>query len=235
MTVRIGNFLFHYRNGLFPLAYVLLFIPGPRLLENHYLALGIGTAIALIGQLLRVITIGLVYIRRGGKNRQVYADKLVEEGIFAHCRNPLYVGNFLMILGLGFVANSRLFIGVGIPAFVFMYWSIISAEEDFLLKKFGASYQEYCSRVPRIVPKPGGLGETWSKHSFNWRRVIVKEYGTTFIWILGMIFLMEKNQWLYRAYGPNQNFQAIIISALLLTVVLFFVARILKKKEILVG
>jgi len=233
--VRIGNFLFHYRNGLFPLAYLLLFIPSPPLLQNHYLALGIGAAIALLGQLLRVITIGLVYIRRGGKNRQVYADKLVEEGIFAHCRNPLYVGNFLMILGLGFVANSQLFLGIGIPVFFFIYWAIISAEEDFLLKKFGAAYQDYLHRVPRVLPKLAGFGETWAKHTFNWRRVIVKEYGTTFIWLLGLIFLIEKNQLLHQAYGPNQTFQIITLSALCLTFILFFIARILKKREILVG
>jgi protein-S-isoprenylcysteine O-methyltransferase Ste14 len=233
--VRVGNFLFHYRNGLFPLAYAILFVPSARLIQNDYLALGLGLFITISGQFIRVVTIGLVYIRRGGKNRQVYADRLVQDGIFGHCRNPLYVGNFLMILGLGFVANSLLFLGIGIPLFLFIYWAIILAEEDFLLKKFGTAYQDYCKDVPRAVPKLTGLITTWSKHAFNWRRVIVKEYGTTFICLLGLILLLEKNQLLRQAYGRNQIFQTVVISTLSLTLILFSVARILKKREILVG
>src|SRR4026208_1568347 len=98
MIVRIGNFLFHYRNGLFPAAYLLLVFPSRALFENYRLALALGFFIAFAGQLIRALTIGLEYIVRGGRNRQVYADKLVQGGVFAHCRNPLYLGNYLILL-----------------------------------------------------------------------------------------------------------------------------------------
>jgi protein-S-isoprenylcysteine O-methyltransferase Ste14 len=235
MMVALGNFLFHFRNALFPLAYLLLFCPSPRLLKDDYLALGIGILIALLGQVLRVITIGLVYIRRGGKNRHVYADTLVTDGMFRHCRNPLYVGNFLILLGLAFIANSAVFLSIGIPFFFFVYWAIISAEENFLSNKFGADFKEYVSRVNRVIPNFSGFGQTWAGHSFKWRRVIVKEYGTAFIWMAGAILLIERNRLLNHAYGDSAVFHTLMISLALALILLFAVARYLKKKEILMG
>ena len=81
MMVRIGNFLFHYRNGLFPLAFVLLLVPGRRIFASDLMAAGVGVAVALVGQILRAVTIGLAYIKRGGKDRQVYAETLVVEEV----------------------------------------------------------------------------------------------------------------------------------------------------------
>lgn len=105
--VKIGNFLFHYRNGLFPVVYLLLFFKSRPVMGNYRLAAATGFAVALLGQLLRALTIGLEYIIRGGRNRQVYAEQLVQGGIFAHCRNPLYVGNFLILIGVGIASNVR--------------------------------------------------------------------------------------------------------------------------------
>src|SRR6187551_1951236 len=104
--VKIGNILFHYRNFLFPVFYFLLFVPSQKVFGSMYVPLILGFAVAMSGQLIRVATIGLVYIIRGGKNRQIYAEGLVTEGIFTHCRNPLYVGNILVIIGLGIMSNS---------------------------------------------------------------------------------------------------------------------------------
>ncbi len=95
--VKLGNFLFHYRNVLFPVFYLLLFVPSPLLFSNSLIAAVAGFVIAFIGQLIRALTIGLIYIVRGGKDRRIYAEGLVTEGIFFHCRNPLYVGNILVM------------------------------------------------------------------------------------------------------------------------------------------
>ena len=56
-----------------------------------------GFVVASIGQLLRVAVIGFAYITRGGRNRRIVADSLVQAGIFAHSRNPLYLGNLLIV------------------------------------------------------------------------------------------------------------------------------------------
>src|SRR5205823_6159785 len=68
----------------------------------------VGVAVALAGQALRAVVIGLAYIKRGGRNKEITADRLVCEGVFAHSRNPLYVGNFLIVTGLLIMWNSPL-------------------------------------------------------------------------------------------------------------------------------
>ena len=109
MLVKIGNFFFRYRNGLFPIAYLVLFLKSPHLLSSPLLAAVVGLLVAGLGQLVRAITIGAEYIPRGGKNRKVHARKVVQDGIYAHFRNPLYLGNLLILLGLGLASNSVLF------------------------------------------------------------------------------------------------------------------------------
>ena len=115
--VRLGNFLFHYRNGLFPFAYLLLFWKSPAVFRNYLVPATLGFILAFAGQVIRAATIGLAYIVRGGRNRQVYAEGLVQEGIFAHCRNPLYVGNFLILVGVGIASNSLYFLSIVVPVF----------------------------------------------------------------------------------------------------------------------
>jgi protein-S-isoprenylcysteine O-methyltransferase Ste14 len=230
---RFGHFLFRYRNGLFPAAYLLLFLNSPPILKDRLLSLALGFTLALAGQLIRAMTIGLAYIIRGGKRRQIYAEDLVKDGIFAHCRNPLYVGNFLILCGLGFAANSLWFFGIAIPFFALAYRSIIAAEESYLWQKFGAEYDEYCQRVNRFVPKLAGLGATINGMEFKWRRLIVKEYGSTYAWMSGMILVILKNQW----FGNAEPCSAVVVwtlaSLLILLSAAYLCARHLKKSRIL--
>ena len=122
--VAIGNFFFKYRNWIFILFYAALFIPSWPLFSRerfgeyyYYWPIIIGLLITCLGQLIRGLTIGLAYIVRGGKEGKPYAEGLVTEGIFNHCRNPLYVGNILMLLGVGILANSLVYVAIVIPVF----------------------------------------------------------------------------------------------------------------------
>jgi len=102
MMIKIGNFFFQYRNWVFIPLYLALFIPSAEVLTTPYHAwvLVIGLTITISGQAIRGATIGLAYIKRGGLNKKVYAANLVTEGIFNHCRNPLYVGRYCQRLYL---------------------------------------------------------------------------------------------------------------------------------------
>jgi protein-S-isoprenylcysteine O-methyltransferase Ste14 len=229
MMIRIGNFIFHYRNGLFPIVYLLLIFKVQPVFSNDYVAALWGFAVALSGQILRAATIGLDYIKRGGKGRQVYADRLVTGGIFAHSRNPLYLGNFIIILGVGIASNSLLFLASAIPFFLFSYAAIIAAEENFLRKKFGKEFEAYCARVNRIFPHLSNLRQTLGAMEFNWKRLISKEYGTTFIWLFASVAVTIKNAWL--DHGSNFNRPIIWgLSFILLLISLAYVAARYSKK-----
>ncbi|MGH8507451.1 MAG: methyltransferase family protein, partial [Gammaproteobacteria bacterium] len=166
-------------------------------------------------------------------NRRVYAEKLVQGGMFAHCRNPLYVGNFMILLGLGIASNSLLFLCGGVPFFLFAYWAIIAVEENYLRSKFGQDFDDYCTRVNRLLPNLSGLTQTLSGMRFNWHRLIRKEYGSTYIWITGIILVTLKNIWLSRDYRHGGSLETTLWLCLALVTLSYGVARFLKKKGLL--
>lgn len=193
--VRLGNVFFHHRNALFPVVFLLVAaLSKPRTsfgsVRTDWIVDAVGLAIALTGQALRWLVIGLAYIRRGGKGRRIHADDLVTDGFFAHSRNPLYLGNMLVYLGLFIVLDSALGWLVGVPFFLLAYIAITAAEEDYLHRQFGATYDEYHRRVPRFLPDWRGIGATLAGMHFNWQRVVRKEYGSTFIWMTTALALI---------------------------------------------
>lgn len=233
--VQIGNFFFKHRNWLFIFFYGALFIPSwpivskEQLGENYlWWPIIIGLIVTVTGQLIRGLTIGLAYIVRGGKEGKPYAEGLVTDGIFNHCRNPLYVGNVLMLLGVGILANSLLYVAVVIPVFLFIYQAIVLAEEDFLRKKFGSGFDEYCKKVNRWFPNFSGLGKTMSSMEFKWKRWILKEHTTQYIWLAGIILILLLR---YPELTGNEETKRnttgiILLSALTL---LYILIRVLKK------
>jgi protein-S-isoprenylcysteine O-methyltransferase Ste14 len=195
--IEIGNFFFRYRNILFIFLYLALFIPSPNLFTEetfgpnyYYWPIILGLVITVSGQVIRGATIGLAYIIRGGKDGHVYAEELVTQGIFNHCRNPLYVGNILMLVGVGILSNSLLYILILIPLFLLIYHAIVLAEENFLRKKFGSSFENYCKRVNRWIPNLKGIGATFRSMEFKGKRWILKEYNTQYVWLTGIVLIL---------------------------------------------
>lgn len=195
--ITIGNFFFKYRNFLFIFLYLLLFIPSPDLFSEekfgqqyHLWPIVTGLLITITGQFIRGATIGLAYIIRGGKDGKVYAEDLVTTGLFRHCRNPLYVGNVLMLFGVGVLSNSLIYVLVVMPVFFFIYQAIVLAEENFLLKKFGYSFVMYCKAVNRWIPSLQGISATFASMKFKWKRWLIKEYNTQYIWLSGIVCLL---------------------------------------------
>jgi protein-S-isoprenylcysteine O-methyltransferase Ste14 len=234
--VRYGNFLFKYRDAVFPAVLLALFLlsrplwpRGDARLDDLLDAAGVG--VALIGQGLRAAVVGYAYIIRGGKNRQVYAEELVTRGFFNHGRNPLYVGNALILLGLLVVWNAPLVYLVGVPFFALGYVAIVAAEEAFLRRKFGAEYDAYAARVPRWGLRLAGLRRSLEGMSYNWSRVVVKEYGSAAYWMAAACALMLTDSLIYVDWNDRPAYHAALAAALGGVVVLWGVARWLKKSR----
>ncbi len=190
MLVKLGNLFFHYRNYFFAAMYAALFIPSPALFPRTELARIIGGIVLVSGLLTRSITIGLVYIIRGGSKRQIHAETLVTEGIYKVCRNPMYLGNLLLLLGFGLFANSLLFIVVIFPLFAFIYIAIIRAEEAFLFNKFGNQFIDYKRQTNALFPRLSGLKTVFTGHRFNFKKVINKEHNSLFLYCEGILLLL---------------------------------------------
>lgn len=232
--VRLGRFFFKYRNVIFPLFFVLL-VFGTRPLEGNEqfdsLRYALGIGVTLAGQVVRAMTIGLAYIIRGGKNREAYAENLVSTGVFAHSRNPLYLGNIMIVAGLGIVAHSSLFYVVGIPAFIFMYMAITRSEEDYLGKKFGDEYVDYRKSVNRFIPNFTGFGKTLRGMKFNWARLVIKDYGTVYVWVMVCIVLILKGYYARHGEMAAPEVVGTFYILMVITTVLYGIARYLKKSR----
>ena len=114
--------------------------------------------------------------------------------------------------------------------FVFIYQSIIIAEEDYLYKKFGQEYLEYKKRVPRWLPNLKSIKKTFHSMNFNFKRVLLKEYTTTFIALLAATLLIMK---LYYYFYPNTFRSSLPYFMLLiaLLIIAYFIIRYLKKSH----
>lgn len=238
LLVRYGEFVFRYRNWLFPAVMGAVFLgfrpwpPAQQAALGYWLD-GLGILIGLIGQAVRAGTVGLAYIKRGGLNKRVHAEHLVVEGIFSHCRNPLYVGNLLMVLGLLLIHGNPWVFVLGGAFFVFSYIAVVAAEERFLGRKFGPSYAAYCRRVNRWLPDPRGLRVTLRSMRFNWRRVVIKEYSSFTSWVVTVCLLVGWDALRNRGLpgGASQLLAALGVAgaALLMAIAV----RLLKKRGLL--
>ncbi len=232
--IAYGNFLFKWRNTLFPIimgGFLLGFkpgVPGGDMAANLWSDL-IGLAIVLAGAGLRAVVVGMEYIKRGGLNKKVYADDLVTGGMFSHCRNPLYVGNLSIIFGTLVVHGNPWVMLVGGGFFIISYIGIVAAEENFLRGKFGAQYDAYCASTPRWGIRLGGIGQTLQGYVFNWRRVIIKEYTTDATAAITILVVLGYEQ-VVRHGLPEATTQLGIIGGAIVTVGLMTLAiRAMKK------
>ena len=141
------------------------------------------------------------------------------------------MGNFLIVTGIGIASNSRLFLLVGLPLVTFGLLTMIHAEENYLRNKFGPQYDDYCRRVNRLFPNFTGLRKTMQGMKFNWQRLVVKEYGTTFWWTGGLTLLILKSQ--YQQYGRSISHQTVygLLAVFAVLTFGFLTARFLKKTK----
>lgn len=199
--IRIGDFFFKHRNKLFPLMLAVMFlcfVPPASYFGSAHLADikdYVAIAITASGLLMRATVIGFAYIKRGGLNKQVYADTLVTEGFFALCRNPLYVGNMLIYAGVFLMHGHPVVVIGGTLGFFLIYQSIIAAEEYFLRNKFGEQYDAYCQQVPRWGFRLGHFREATHGMRFNFKRVLVKDYSTISNAIIALLAIKLIGHW----------------------------------------
>jgi protein-S-isoprenylcysteine O-methyltransferase Ste14 len=116
-----------------------------------------GLPVAFAGEALRCWAVGFSGVTTRGD--AVTAPALVTAGPYAYVRNPLYVGNFLTAVGftLAFTgatppATRAALAVAGLGAMLAVYAAIVPLEEAYLRETFGAAFDDYVARVPRVVP-----------------------------------------------------------------------------------
>ena len=151
--------------------------------------LACGLALCVAGQALRAWVLGQVPDGTSGQNEKLIATRLNTHGPYAHTRNPLYLGNLGITLGLCLVAHDPLLLAIVAALFALQYRAIIAAEEAFLRGQFGAQFDDWCARVPRFWPKLRA-GDGHAQVPFDWRRALRKEHNPAAAWIALAIVLV---------------------------------------------
>jgi len=169
--VRLGH--------LFAIVVLIFAKPTPRLLIA-------GTVVALTGEAIRVISAGC--IRKD--------TALSRSGPYAFTRNPLYVGSFLMYLGLCIAASNLIVTAVYIPFFFVIYYATIFREEAFLREAFGADYAAYCADTPLFYPQLRPPARNGVEFSFS-QAMKNREYEAfvAVIILLGVLWAMYLTHW----------------------------------------
>jgi protein-S-isoprenylcysteine O-methyltransferase Ste14 len=102
----------------------------------------IGLAMALVGQVFRIYAAGFIF-----KNKQ-----LASTGPYALVRHPLYLGNFLILIGFT-LAAANLYVAIGVVVFFLIWYPAAIAYEDSKLENiFEEEWREWSKDIRAIIP-----------------------------------------------------------------------------------
>jgi protein-S-isoprenylcysteine O-methyltransferase Ste14 len=89
--------------------------------------------------------------------------EVAAKDIYARTRNPMYQGFFIIVLGIAVLFRIDGAVLMLIPAGLLLHCGVVSREERYLTRKFGESYRQYMSAVPRYGWAFPGLVNARSK------------------------------------------------------------------------
>ena len=159
----IGEKLFRLRDYTpVPLLILALFFEQPRIAT-----VTLGCFFIAIGELIRIYSVSFI----GGISRTrkgSLGGKLVTDGAFSIVRNPLYVGNFFIHMGVCLFTSVPWLILLGLVFFVGQYFFIVKYEEGLLEERFGEEFLAYKAAVPAWIPdKLPALSEVHWPETFS--------------------------------------------------------------------
>lgn len=153
----------------------------------------IGALLVFVAAAIR--TWGAAYLRTDVVHDTAqHSEELVADGPFRYTRNPLYLANLPMAIGIGVLASRFGFFFLILANWIFVY-RLIFREEEALRQNQGESYRTYFQSVPRFWPSfrprvpSGGRSPQWGQ-AFA---------GESFVWIFGLAVLLiavTLNRWI---------------------------------------
>ncbi len=141
-------------------------------------SLAFGFPIALLGASVRGWASG--HLRKNAE--------LATSGPYAHTRNPLYFGSFVMVAGFAVAGNKPWVALTLVGAFLLVYRPVMRAEVAHIRQLFGAAYDEWAQHVPLFFPRltPHLSG---APRAFEWSQYLHHREYRAFIGVLAVMGL----------------------------------------------
>jgi protein-S-isoprenylcysteine O-methyltransferase Ste14 len=233
-----GQWLFRWRSYL-PVAMLIVlaagmfgfqYPDGSRAKQDAWEAMCL--LVSLVGVGVRALVIGYAPGGTSGRNTadgQV-ADVLNTTGLYGFVRHPLYLGNFLMWVGVAMLPRNAWLVAVVSLAFWLYYERIMLAEEAFLRGRFSGAYEVWAATTPPFLPKLTALvSGTWKPPvlPFSFRNVLKREYSGVLAvaLLLGLVDMF--GAWLVTGRAEPDGFA---LSTMIVGVALYLVLRTLKRQ-----
>jgi protein-S-isoprenylcysteine O-methyltransferase Ste14 len=190
MLTRLGAWLFKHRTAIpLPLALALVIVPA----TSSSVALVIsGLVLVVAGEGLRLLA-----VRQIGAVSRTRTDRLgplVASGPFRWVRNPLYIGNIGLWIGLTLAGGLPWLAAPVALLLAFEYHAIVKWEEQLLAARLGDAYRRYMAMVPRWIPRrpPTATDAAQEQAPFTWRDTLFSERGTLIAIAAGLLLLWAK-------------------------------------------
>src|SRR5208282_240126 len=227
-----GSWLFRYRSYL-PLAILPIFLVclasssylGHSHVLNEFWQAGC-MVISFSGLVLRAIVVGHAPYGTSGRNtRGQMADTLNTTGMYSVVRHPLYLANYLIIIGFTMEFHVWWLVLLTTCLYALYYERIMLAEEAFLRARFGAVFEQWAAATPAFIPRFHGWKP--SPVPFCVRTVLQREYNAFFL-IIAVFFLLDLvgDSIVERRFAADPVWFAILICGF----VIFATLRTLKKR-----
>jgi len=199
-SIKIGGWLFRHRTALpLPIALAILVIP-PAQTPVPLLEILAGVGLTAGGEVLRLW--GVHHIGVISRTRSDRLGPLVETGPFAHVRNPLYIGNILLWVGVAITAGLLWLAPIVLALLAVEYHLIVKWEETLLSERRGDEYRDYFERVPRWLPRASRRGRDGrggnegsaspASSAVSVRSTLFSERGTLMAIVFGYVLLWLK-------------------------------------------
>jgi protein-S-isoprenylcysteine O-methyltransferase Ste14 len=114
-------------------------------------AVWVGGAVWLAG--FGLAAVAIVQFRGAGVDERTNTPtaKIVDTGVFAFSRNPIYVGAYVATVGVAVIYNMLWILATLIPFYLVIRYGVVAREEAYLERKFGAAYLAYKAHVRRWI------------------------------------------------------------------------------------
>jgi protein-S-isoprenylcysteine O-methyltransferase Ste14 len=123
------------------------------LIYSIFLPLKIDTVWFYVGLAVCIIALSIYFMAGFNIVKTQIVNAPITKGIYRFSRHPIYLGGFLLFLGIGIACASWLFILFAL-AWIILWIIAVPSEESDVSKKYGNTYREYMKRTPRWIGIP---------------------------------------------------------------------------------